>query len=253
MQVVRLAVVTLAAAALLAAGDGATEPSRPTRSQRSSLPCATRTRRRRPARAGVRCGRRCAPDRAPEPEDGRRSVYATGFDEPTGLAADARRALRRGLPRRPRPARRRRRARDDARPPAAGDRRRGVALRSGLRGDDERRRSHASRPRADRARYRSPAASTGRTESSFDRAGDILVAEDSRRVRRIDPGTGRAELVADGVETNKIAVARDGTLFLAGGEPRRAAPSDDSRRNGSRPSCSTTSTSATSPSCRTAT
>ncbi len=53
----------------------------------------------------------------------------------------------------------------------------------------------------------------------FDRAGKILVAEDSRRVRRIDPATGRAELVVEGVDTNKIAVARDGTLFLAGGSP----------------------------------
>ena len=31
--------------------------------------------------------------------------------------------------------------------------------------------------------------------------------------------TGRAELVVDGVDTNRIAVARDGTLFLAGGSP----------------------------------
>ena len=54
---------------------------------------------------------------------------------------------------------------------------------------------------------------------TFDGAGDLLVAEDSRRVRRIDPATGRAELVVDGVDTNKIAVARDGTLFLAGGSP----------------------------------
>ena len=53
----------------------------------------------------------------------------------------------------------------------------------------------------------------------FDRNGDILVAEDSRRIRRIDPTSGRAELVVDGVDTNKIAVARDGTLFLAGGSP----------------------------------
>ncbi|HWL34014.1 MAG TPA: hypothetical protein VNP89_10465 [Gaiellaceae bacterium] len=53
----------------------------------------------------------------------------------------------------------------------------------------------------------------------FDRAGDLLVAEDSRRVRRIDPATGRAELVVAGVDTNKIAVARNGTLFLAGASP----------------------------------
>jgi streptogramin lyase len=54
---------------------------------------------------------------------------------------------------------------------------------------------------------------------AFDSAGKLLVAEDSRRVRRIDPATGRAKLVVDGVDTNKIAVARDGTLFLAGGSP----------------------------------
>jgi streptogramin lyase len=51
---------------------------------------------------------------------------------------------------------------------------------------------------------------------TFDRAGRLLVGEDSRRVRRVDRRTGRAELVVDGVDTNKIAVARDGTLFLAG-------------------------------------
>ena len=28
-----------------------------------------------------------------------------------------------------------------------------------------------------------------------------------------------AELVVDGVDTNRVAVARDGTLFLAGGSP----------------------------------
>jgi streptogramin lyase len=59
--------------------------------------------------------------------------------------------------------------------------------------------------------------------------GRLLVAEDSRRVRRIDPETRRAELVADGVDTNKIAVAPDGTLFLAGatrtgGSLRRLEP-----------------------------
>lgn len=53
----------------------------------------------------------------------------------------------------------------------------------------------------------------------LDGAGGLLVAEDSRRVRRIDPATGRAELVVDGVDTNRIAVGRDGTLFLAGASP----------------------------------
>ncbi len=65
---------------------------------------------------------------------------------------------------------------------------------------------------------------------ALDRDGQLLVAEDSRRVRRIDPATGRAELVVDGVDTNKIAVANDGTLYLAGatlsgGSIRRLTPS----------------------------
>ena len=69
----------------------------------------------------------------------------------------------------------------------------------------------------------------------FDRAGDILVAEDSRRVRRIEPATGRAKLVVDGVDTNRIAVGRDGTLFLAGGSPiggslRRLEPGGEKPR-----------------------
>ena len=51
---------------------------------------------------------------------------------------------------------------------------------------------------------------------AIDRDGSLLVAEDSRRVRRIDPATGRAELVVDGVDTNRIAVGKDGTLYLAG-------------------------------------
>ena len=64
---------------------------------------------------------------------------------------------------------------------------------------------------------------------AIDRDGRLLVAEDSRRVRRVDPATGRAELVVDGVDTNKVAVARDGTLFLAGstltgGSLRRLEP-----------------------------
>jgi streptogramin lyase len=64
---------------------------------------------------------------------------------------------------------------------------------------------------------------------AVERDGRLLVAEDSRRVRRVDPATGRAELVVDGVDTNKIAVAQDGTLFLAGstltgGSLRRLEP-----------------------------
>ncbi len=64
---------------------------------------------------------------------------------------------------------------------------------------------------------------------ALDRAGRLLVAEDSRRVRRVDPASGRAELVVDHVDTNKIAVANDGTLYLAGatltgGSIRRLTP-----------------------------
>ena len=64
---------------------------------------------------------------------------------------------------------------------------------------------------------------------ALDGDGQLLVAEDSRRVRRVDPTTGETELVVDGVDTNKLAVADDGTLFLAGatrtgGTLRRLTP-----------------------------
>ena len=64
---------------------------------------------------------------------------------------------------------------------------------------------------------------------ALDGDGQLLVAEDSRRVRRVDPTTGHTELVVDGVDTNKLAVADDGTLFLAGatrtgGTLRRLTP-----------------------------
>jgi streptogramin lyase len=62
-----------------------------------------------------------------------------------------------------------------------------------------------------------------------DRDGSLLIGEDSRRVRRVDPASGRASLVVGNVDTNKIAVARDGTLYLAGatvtgGTLRRLVP-----------------------------
>ena len=81
---------------------------------------------------------------------------------------------------------------------------------------------------------------------TFDRAGKLLVAEDSRRVRRVDPATGRAELVVDGVDANRIAVTRDGTCSSPAAA-RQAAASAGSSRAGSRRSCSRASTSATSP------
>ena len=64
---------------------------------------------------------------------------------------------------------------------------------------------------------------------AVDRDGSLLIGEDSRRVRRVDPATGRAEVVVDGVDTNKIAVGKGGTLYLAGatitgGSLRRLRP-----------------------------
>ena len=62
----------------------------------------------------------------------------------------------------------------------------------------------------------SPAFASGsiaRTESPSTGPAELLIGEDSRRVRRVDRRTGRAELVVDGVDTNKIAVARDGSCF----------------------------------------
>ena len=218
MQVVRVAVITLATATLLAAGDwrpGRRIPlDRGGRARRPPPVCG----RRRPARAGVRRGRRRTADRARQPENRTSERARHRLRRAHRPRRDAKRALRRGLPRRPRPARRRCRARDDTRPPAAGDRGRGVSVRHRLCGDDGRRsRTHLglgpNRPSAGTRRLDRPHGIV------FDRAGDILVAEDSRRVRRIDPTTGRATLVVDGVDTNRIAVARDGTLFLAGGSP----------------------------------
>ena len=48
-------------------------------------------------------------------------------------------------------------------------------------------------------------------------------------MRRVDPADGRATLVVGDVDTNKIAVADDGTLYLAGatvtgGTLRRLTP-----------------------------
>ena len=79
--------------------------------------------RHRSARQGVRLGRRCATDRARQPDD-RSSERARHRLRRAGRArSDAKRALRRRLQRRARPPRRRRQARDHACPPAAGDRR----------------------------------------------------------------------------------------------------------------------------------
>jgi len=67
---------------------------------------------------------------------------------------------------------------------------------------------------------------------AVDRDGSLLIGEDSRRVRRVDPSSGRATLVVGDVDTNKISVAADGTLYLAGstltgGSLRRLTPGGD--------------------------
>ena len=110
-------------------------------------------------------------------------VHATGFDEPVGLAATRTRSTwptsRRSRP----PRRRRRRVTTLARLPQV------TAVAVSPSGTVyavtmDRHRSPASRPRDGSRRSRSRAGLTVRTGSRFDRAGDILVAEDSRRVRR---------------------------------------------------------------------
>ncbi len=216
MHVVRIAVALLAAAALLAAGGG-------NRAVASGSTTAAEPAVRHPYAVVVDPGGRVfVADGAARrivlvhPSTGRRSVHAGGFDEPVGLAA-TRSVLyvadfHAGLVRRVGAAKR---VTTLARLPQAT----AVAVSpAGV--------VHAVTMNGVLARI-SP---TGRIAKipvaggldrphgiTFDRAGDILVAEDSRRVRRIDAATGRAELVVDDVDTNRIAVARDGTLFLAGG------------------------------------
>ena len=51
---------------------------------------------------------------------------------------------------------------------------------------------------------------------AVDRDGTLLVAEDSTRVRRVDPENGRSEVVVTSPGVNRIAVGPDGTLYLAG-------------------------------------
>ena len=219
MQVVRLAVVTLATATLLAAG-GSDDRAVASHSVAAIEPAV-----RHPYAVVVDPrGRVFVADGAARrivlvnPRTGRRSVHATGFDEPTGLAA-TRNALyvadfHAGLVRRVGAAGR---VTTLARLPQVT----AVAVSpSGV--------VYAVTMNGVLARI-SPSGRIARVPVRggldrphgvvFDRAGKILVAEDSRRVRRIEPATGRAKLVVDGVDTNRIAVARDGTLFLAGGSP----------------------------------
>ena len=227
MQVVRVAVVTLGAATLLAAGGG-------DQAVASHALAAVEPAVRHPYAVVVDPrGRVFVADGAARrivllsPRTGRRSVYATGFDEPTGLAA-ARDALfvadfHAGVVRRVDAAGR---VTTLARLPqvtAVAVSPSGAVYAVTMNGV-------LARISAAGRIARVPVPSLDRPHGIvFDRVGDILVAEDSRRVRRIDPATGRAKLVVDGVDTNRIAVARDGTLFLAGGSPtggtlRRLAP-----------------------------
>jgi glucose/arabinose dehydrogenase len=157
-----------------------------------------------------------------------RSVHAVGFDEPTGLAA-TRNALyvadyHAGLVRRVDAARR---VTTLARLPqvtAVAATRTGTVYAVTMTGTLAR-----ISPAGAITHIAVPGGLDRPHGVALDRDGQLLVAEDSRRVRRIDPTTGRAELVVDGVDTNKIAVSRNGTLFLAGssltgGSLRRLEP-----------------------------
>ena len=152
------------------------------------------------------------------PRTGRRSVHATGFDEPTGLAA-TRNALsvadfHAGVVRRVDAAGRVTTLTRLPQVTAVAVSPSGAVYAVTMNGVLARI-SGSGRI----ARVPVPGGLDRPHGVVFARSGDILVAEDSRRVRRIDPATGRATLVVDGVDTNRIAVARDGTLFLAGGSP----------------------------------
>jgi len=219
MQLVRLAVVTLATAVLLAAGGGGE------RAAAFHSPAAVEPGVRHPYAVVVDPrGRVFVADGAARrivlvnPGTGRRSVHAGGLDEPVDLAA-TRTALyvadfHAGLVRRVGAARR---VTTLARLPqvtAVAVSPSGVVYAVTMNGVLARISASGRIARVPvRGGLDRPHGVT------LDRDGSLLVAEDSRRVRRIDPATGRAKLVVDGVDTNKIAVARDGTLFLAGSSP----------------------------------
>ena len=210
MQVVRIAVVTLATATLLAAGGGV-------RAAGSHSLAAVEPAVRHPYAVVVDPrGRVFVADGAARrivlvsPRTGRRSVRATGFDEPTGLAA----------------------------------------TRNALYVAD----FHAARISGSGriARVPVPGGLDRPHGVVFARSGDILVAEDSRRVRRIDPATGRER-------SSSTASTRTGSPSPATGlcsspaAARSAAAFAGSSPAGSRGSCSKAPTSATSPFSRTAT
>ena len=177
MLVVKLALVTLATATLLAAG-GSDDRAVPSHSDTAVEPAV-----RHPYAVVVDPrGRVFVSDGAARrivlvsPRTGRRSVHASGFVEPTGLAA----------------------------------------TREALYVAD----FHASLVR------RVDAAGSVRTLARLPTVTAVAVSPSGAVY---DPSTGRTTLVAGGVDTNRIAVARDVTLFLAGstltgGSLRRLEP-----------------------------
>jgi sugar lactone lactonase YvrE len=61
------------------------------------------------------------------------------------------------------------------------------------------------------------------------RDGTLLVTEDGKRVSRVNPRTGGKKLAFGGGDAHRVALAADGTMFIAGGTVdrgrlRRVAP-----------------------------
>jgi hypothetical protein len=69
---------------------------------------------------------------------------------------------------------------------------------------------------------------------TVERRGTLLVTEDGTYVSRVDPRTGTKTLAVGGGDAHRVALAADGTLFVAGGGPdsgrlRRVGPGGASR------------------------
>jgi hypothetical protein len=69
---------------------------------------------------------------------------------------------------------------------------------------------------------------------TVERGGTLLVTEDGKFVSRVDPRTGTKTLAVGGGDAHRVALAADGTLFVAGGGPatgrlRRVGPGGTSR------------------------
>jgi streptogramin lyase len=69
---------------------------------------------------------------------------------------------------------------------------------------------------------------------TVERGGMLLVTEDGKHVSRVDPRTGQKTLAVGGGDAHRVALAADGTLFVAGGGPdsgrlRRIGPGGRSR------------------------